>query len=118
MPNLHFRALAREAGKRVEHALRPLLASEDELPARALLVPSVARLSREGEAAECNSRVDDPGLEDVRVCTGEHAGHHRARRGADGEDTVGVDPPIGDGEPCGGGNPDGVAAPVVLQRSI
>ena len=118
MPHLHLRARPSVSGVRIVHALRPLRASEDELALSALGVPAVLRLIGLGEAAKGNTGVDDAGLEDVGVGTSKDAGHHCAGGRADGEDTVGVDAPIGDGEPRCGGNPDGVATPVVLQRSI
>ncbi len=118
MPDLNLRTLSREARERIEHALRPLLSREDELSLRALRRERVHRLAGGREAVERNARVDDTGLEDVGVRTGEHVGHHRARGRADCEDAVGVDAPISDGEAHGGDDAKGVAASVVLERRV
>lgn len=77
MPDLHLGASPGVARERVEHALCPLLTSQNELTLRALRVPAILRLARQGEAGERYARVDDSALEDVGVRAGEDVGHHR-----------------------------------------
>ena len=116
MPDLHLRARPTEARERIEHPLRPLLARQNQLPLRALLVPRVVRLAGQREAPERDARVDDPRAEDVRVRAREDARHHRARGRACGEDARGVDVPVGERKARGGGDAERVAAAVVRER--
>ena len=104
MPDLHLRARTSVARVRGVHAVRPLFASQDELTLRTLGVPAVVRLAGEREAAVRHARVDNARLEDVGVCAGEDARHHRAGGGADGEDAVRINAPVGDGVPGRGGD--------------
>ena len=104
MPNLHLRARPGVARVRGVHAVCPLFAGQDELALRTLGVPAVVRLAGEREAAVRHARVDNARLEDVGVCAGEDARHHRAGGGADGEDAVRINAPVGDGVPGRGGD--------------
>ena len=99
-------------------ATYPLLASQDELALRALRVPAVLRLAGDGKAAKRDTRVDDARLENVGVCTSEHAGHHRARGRADCEDAVRVNAPVRDRVACRRRDPEGVAAAIVRERLV
>lgn len=118
VPHLHPRALASIAGERIVHLLRPLLPGEDSLAVRALRVPRAARLAGDGEAPERHARVDDAALEEVGVRAREDVREHRAGGGADGEDPARVDAPVLQRVPHGGGDAEGVAAAVVLERLV
>lgn len=94
MEDLQSRARAVVAGVHVADLVSPLLGGLDELAVGARVGPSGGILgggsARDGEAAGGDTGVYGTGLEDVGVRGDEDVGHHGARAGADGEDSVGV----------------------------
>lgn len=96
MPDLHLWASTGVARVRVVHTLRPLLACQNELALRALRIPAVLGLPGQREATGGHTRVDDAGLEDIRVRRREDVRHHGSGGRAHSEDAVGVDAPVGD----------------------
>lgn len=75
MPELHLRASATETRVSTTNLVSPLLRGFDELSSGALTVPQVGT----SETSVGNTREGRASLEEVRIGTQKHVGHHSTR---------------------------------------